>query len=449
MNRPLRASLFMLAWLLSQLAPAAEPVSSTVTNAKVLLDGKPLADREVRLGDRIDIVFDAPDRSRVVGCPEGKGPLTLALDGVPATGVESLTPPESGRAAFVVRRTDESADLWLDLFKRSKAGGAALTVSIGLACKKGGPFAVTAAASAPATKAVLEAAASAASSAAAKAASAAAAASSVASTVALEAASAASAAASAVAAVATLAATAPASAASATTTVYQSPSTVLPEVQLRMLTNLGWWWLAMLVLLALTLGVLNRGILRDTPPSPSVLAKIAGALAPPVLPPVIVAPPQVVAGPPLIPPGVIAPADMPFSLSKTQLLLWTLAVIAVASYTGIVTGQLPALNAQVLSFIGVSAGTSILAQAIEAQRSKMPTKTIGFFSDIVNDESNQPSIARFQVIIVTIVLLAYFLRQGFASLLLPPLDVTWVALMGLSSATYLSFKLPDVKGPTP
>lgn len=179
----------------------------------------------------------------------------------------------------------------------------------------------------------------------------------------------------------------------------------------------GLWVLAMVLFGAVTAGAMSRGMLRD---------------------------------PPFVPPVVAPPANTPptpFSFSKSQLLAWFVAVVVAASYIGIVTGQLPGLGPQVLGFLGVSAGTSILARAIEAQRTVQPTASVDWLTDILSDQTNQFSVARFQAAIVTAGLIAYFLWQAYVKLLLPELDATWAALMALSSATYLSFKLPDVKTP--
>ena len=53
------------------------------------------------------------------------------------------------------------------------------------------------------------------------------------------------------------------------------------------------------------------------------------------------------------------------------------------------------------------------------------------------------SFHRFQVVAWTIALGLIFLVQVFNSLLMPEFDTTLLALMGVSSGTYLGFKYPE------
>ena len=53
------------------------------------------------------------------------------------------------------------------------------------------------------------------------------------------------------------------------------------------------------------------------------------------------------------------------------------------------------------------------------------------------------SFHRFQVVAWTITLGFIFLAQVFNSLLMPEFDAMLLALMGISSGTYLGFKYPE------
>ncbi|HEX8559653.1 MAG TPA: hypothetical protein VF668_16255 [Pyrinomonadaceae bacterium] len=66
----------------------------------------------------------------------------------------------------------------------------------------------------------------------------------------------------------------------------------------------------------------------------------------------------------------------------------------------------------------------------------------GFFTDILSDAGGV-SFHRFQIVAWTVALGAVFLGQVFNYLLMPDFDSTLLALMGISSGTYLGFKFPE------
>jgi hypothetical protein len=55
------------------------------------------------------------------------------------------------------------------------------------------------------------------------------------------------------------------------------------------------------------------------------------------------------------------------------------------------------------------------------------------------------SLHRFQILIWTLVFGFYFLVNVWTKLSLPVFDDTLLALMGISSGTYLGFKIPEQK----
>src|SRR6185369_642987 len=66
----------------------------------------------------------------------------------------------------------------------------------------------------------------------------------------------------------------------------------------------------------------------------------------------------------------------------------------------------------------------------------------GFFNDLLTDV-NGTSFHRFQMLIWTIVLGALFCIGVYQSLAMPNFSTTLLALMGISSGTYLGFKIPE------
>jgi hypothetical protein len=78
--------------------------------------------------------------------------------------------------------------------------------------------------------------------------------------------------------------------------------------------------------------------------------------------------------------------------------------------------------------------------AVKARRTK-PTSD-GFIKDILTD-INGVSFHRFQMIIWTIILGAFFITNVYDNLAMPEFDATLLALTGISAGTYLGFKIPE------
>lgn len=70
-----------------------------------------------------------------------------------------------------------------------------------------------------------------------------------------------------------------------------------------------------------------------------------------------------------------------------------------------------------------------------------PSPSKGWLRDLLSDE-NGVSFHRLQIIGWTIVLVGVFLRAVWHDLAMPDFDTTTLALLGVSSGTYLGFKLP-------
>ncbi len=68
-----------------------------------------------------------------------------------------------------------------------------------------------------------------------------------------------------------------------------------------------------------------------------------------------------------------------------------------------------------------------------------------FFNDILNDDKGV-SLHRFQILIWTIVLIFIFTGRVIDTLTMPEFNATLLALMGISGATYIGFKLPEQQG---
>lgn len=67
----------------------------------------------------------------------------------------------------------------------------------------------------------------------------------------------------------------------------------------------------------------------------------------------------------------------------------------------------------------------------------------GLWQDLVSDERGSVALDRLQILVWTIVLGAGFLYTVLWTLTMPDFNATLLALMGISSGTYLGFKLPQ------
>jgi hypothetical protein len=68
----------------------------------------------------------------------------------------------------------------------------------------------------------------------------------------------------------------------------------------------------------------------------------------------------------------------------------------------------------------------------------------GFFKDMVSD-STGVSLHRFQIAVWTLVLSIFFVYSVWSTLKMPDFNETLLALMGISSGTYIGFKIPEQK----
>jgi hypothetical protein len=171
-----------------------------------------------------------------------------------------------------------------------------------------------------------------------------------------------------------------------------------------------------------------------------------------------------------------------WSLGRSQMAWWFFFVIAAFLYIWMVTGSYSSLSNSVLALIGISATTAVLGaviddnkqtqiaqqpalqaeratlnpalpadaqrmRQIDTQLAQMPQQqptTHSFWRDILSDE-NGISFHRYQIVIWTLVLTAIFVVRVHVNLAMPDFDGQLLALMGISSGTYLGFKFPEKK----
>jgi len=176
----------------------------------------------------------------------------------------------------------------------------------------------------------------------------------------------------------------------------------------------------------------------------------------------------------------------PYSLALTQMAFWFFIVLLAYSFITLVTGEWDTFPESILVLLGIASGTMLGARVIDdnklnalkttknnlenqmaALRAQVPLpvaqigillhqhdntiadinrfKTLrsdGFLNDILNDV-NGVSLHRFQIVVWTLVFGVIFWEKTYQDLAMPVFSATQLALIGISSGTYLGFKLPE------
>jgi hypothetical protein len=135
------------------------------------------------------------------------------------------------------------------------------------------------------------------------------------------------------------------------------------------------------------------------------------------------------------------PKDKAYSLARTQMAVWTFLVVGMLVFIFLVTWN-GALSSGTLVLLGISFSTTLLAAT--AERTPKPRKTQGFLRDLLSDRDGLGlSFHRCQMVLFTIVLAIIFVLKAASTLVMPEFDPTLLALMGISSGTYLGSKIQD------
>lgn len=140
-------------------------------------------------------------------------------------------------------------------------------------------------------------------------------------------------------------------------------------------------------------------------------------------------------------------AQRPFSLSLFQMVFWFFLVIVAYVFVWLINDELDTITESVLALIGIGAATAIGATMIdksktdkEPEAADVPSR--GFLKDVLSD-ADSISLHRFQMFIWTLVLGVIFIASVYKNLSMPEFSTTLLGLMGISSGTYLGFKVPE------
>lgn len=174
----------------------------------------------------------------------------------------------------------------------------------------------------------------------------------------------------------------------------------------------------------------------------------------------------------------------PYSLALVQMVFWTGIVLFSYIFLWLVTGECNTIPESVLVLLGIATGTSLGARVIDANKEnsraatrkslqveldKLPPEpadeatkkqretligmikeiedkrdpqSTGFINDILADV-NGISLHRIQMLVWTLTFGFIFIYKVYHDLAMPVFDATQLALIGISSGTYLGFKLPE------
>jgi hypothetical protein len=141
------------------------------------------------------------------------------------------------------------------------------------------------------------------------------------------------------------------------------------------------------------------------------------------------------------------PRERPYSLSLFQMSFWFFLVIAAYVFMWLINDELDTITDSVLGLIGIGAATALGAALIDKNKTApQPDEPGGVSEGFLNDVMSDPtgvSLHRFQMFVWTLVLGVIFIGSVYKNLEMPEFSATLLGLMGISSGTYLGFKVPE------
>jgi hypothetical protein len=267
----------------------------------------------------------------------------------------------------------------------------------------------------------------------------------------------------------------------------QNAELVMPEkVQLVLVTNDYWLWIVrgIVLLMAIVLCIYGRNtnLLRDGQPPE----------APAPVPPAGPTPGgggqtlHVLKFLPGFHPAMPKRSELAqYSLAKVQMAWWSFFIVSAFLFIWLAVGDFNSLTTSTLVLLGISVGTTVASKMVASSKQAtvqdlaakkdvlqqqvsqlspasavaltdvqrqldqmiLPpaeAKSQGFLTDIMSDE-NGVSIHRFQMVVWTVVLTLIFVCEVYKTLSMPEFNNTLLTLMGISSGTYVTLKIPEKK----
>ena len=145
---------------------------------------------------------------------------------------------------------------------------------------------------------------------------------------------------------------------------------------------------------------------------------------------------------------VVAPEQRAYSLSRTQIAIWTMLVVYSYIFIWIITGEYNTeIPGSILAILGISAGTFATAAAVDRDKEKSGAKVAkseGPLRDMLSDQGGA-GLHRVQFGLWSVVLMIVFIVTTYETLAMPDFNVGMLGLMGISSAAYATMKIPEKK----
>jgi hypothetical protein len=141
---------------------------------------------------------------------------------------------------------------------------------------------------------------------------------------------------------------------------------------------------------------------------------------------------------------------------------WSFLVIAAYVFIWLITEELDTITGSVLALLGIGSSTALGANLIDAGKAgaapagagsvapppAAAAASRGFLRDVLSDDQGI-SLYRFQLFAWTLVLGVIFIASVYNGLQMPQFNPTLLGLMGISSGTYLGFKVPEARTAAP
>ena len=145
-----------------------------------------------------------------------------------------------------------------------------------------------------------------------------------------------------------------------------------------------------------------------------------------------------------------AGAARPYSLARCQMAFWFFLVMGGVVFIWLVTKEYNhTVTQQTLILLGISAATGLSATSIDRNKENVPPVSaavppvhVTFLHDLLTD-ANGHTFHRYQIFLWTLVLGIFYVVAVYRTVATPNFDANLLTLMGISSGTYLGFKLPE------
>lgn len=133
-----------------------------------------------------------------------------------------------------------------------------------------------------------------------------------------------------------------------------------------------------------------------------------------------------------------------YSLSMTQVLLWTCTTLFGFVYIWLMGEGIPEIPSQMLMLLGIGGGTALLSRVNSRERNSVSWRYIalvknerdGSLADLISVDG-QPSLFKFQMLCFTLVTVGIVIGEVCTKSAFAQISDSLVTLMGISSAAYL------------